>query len=87
MRQDCAPAPGEDDDNPYQESDEALPPDSEEGAIRRDPTQRFQTAGELIAALGEVACIDWRHAEGSALDGRWESVHGAILVTRQPGRE
>lgn len=27
----------EDDDNPYQESDEALPDDEEEAAIRRDP--------------------------------------------------
>lgn len=29
--------PGEDDDNPYQESDEALPNDREERAITRDP--------------------------------------------------
>lgn len=28
--------PGEDDDNPYMESDEALPDDDEERAIRRD---------------------------------------------------
>lgn len=29
--------PGEDDDNPFQESDEALPDDDEEKALRRDP--------------------------------------------------
>jgi hypothetical protein len=32
--------PGEDDDNPYQESDEALPDDREEGAIGRDLADR-----------------------------------------------
>jgi hypothetical protein len=31
--------PGEDDDNPYQESDEALPDDAEEAAITRDPSK------------------------------------------------
>jgi hypothetical protein len=39
--------PGEDDDNPYQESDEALPPDSEEGAIRRDPTKEKDRFDEV----------------------------------------
>lgn len=37
---------GEDDDNAYQESDEALPDDEEEAAIARDPTKagtRFPT--------------------------------------------
>ncbi len=29
--------PEEDDDNPYQESDEALPDDREEAALKRDP--------------------------------------------------
>ena len=29
--------PEEDDDNPYQDSDEALPNDREEAALRRDP--------------------------------------------------
>ncbi|MDX8540550.1 hypothetical protein EN858_10860 [Mesorhizobium sp. M4B.F.Ca.ET.215.01.1.1] len=32
--------PEEDDDNPYQESDEALPDDAEEAAIKRDPARR-----------------------------------------------
>ncbi|AZO47923.1 MAG: hypothetical protein EOS58_18375 [Mesorhizobium sp.] len=32
--------PEEDDDNPYQESDEALPDDAEEAAIARDPARR-----------------------------------------------
>jgi hypothetical protein len=31
--------PDEDDDNPYQESDEALPDDTEEAAISRDPSK------------------------------------------------
>lgn len=34
-----AEAPGEDDDNPYQNSDEALPGDREEAAIERDPSK------------------------------------------------
>lgn len=32
-------APGEDDDNAYQNSDEALPDDQEEAAITRDPSK------------------------------------------------
>lgn len=32
--------PGEDDDNPFQDSDEALPDDSEEQVLRRDPQKR-----------------------------------------------
>lgn len=31
--------PGEDEDNPYQESDEALPDDEEEAAISRNPSR------------------------------------------------
>lgn len=31
--------PGEDDDNPYQNSDEALPEDGEEAALDRDPSK------------------------------------------------
>jgi hypothetical protein len=31
--------PEEDDDNPYQESDEALPDDAEEAALTRDPSK------------------------------------------------
>lgn len=31
--------PGEDEDNPYQNSDEALPDDGEERAIARDPSR------------------------------------------------
>lgn len=31
--------PGEDDDNPYQNSDEALPDDREEAALARDPSK------------------------------------------------
>jgi hypothetical protein len=31
--------PEEDDDNPYQESDEALPDDIEEAAIKRNPSK------------------------------------------------
>lgn len=33
-------APGEDDDNPYQNSDEALPEDGEEAAIARNPSRK-----------------------------------------------
>jgi hypothetical protein len=36
-RHESAELPEEDDDNPYQESDEALPNDREERAITRDP--------------------------------------------------
>ena len=32
--------PEEDDDNPYQESDEALPDGAEEAAVARDPARR-----------------------------------------------
>ena len=32
--------PDEDDDNAYQDSDDALPDDSEEAAIKRDPARR-----------------------------------------------
>lgn len=32
-------APEEDDDNPYQNSDEALPEDGEEAALARDPSK------------------------------------------------
>lgn len=32
--------PEEDDDNPYQDSDDALPDDAEEAAIGRDPARR-----------------------------------------------
>ena len=39
--------PGEDDDNEYQESDEALPEDTEERAIARDP-------GKEAARFNEV---------------------------------
>ncbi len=31
--------PGEDDDNPYQNSDEALPEDRDEAALARDPSK------------------------------------------------
>ena len=40
LRYDADPTgelPGEDDDNPYQNSDEALPDEREEAAIRRNP--------------------------------------------------
>ena len=39
--------PGEDDDNPYQDSDEALPTDGEEGALRRDPSKEKDRFGEV----------------------------------------
>lgn len=39
--------PGEDDDNPYQDSDEALPADSEEGAIRRDTAKENDRFDEV----------------------------------------
>ncbi|RWQ40891.1 MAG: hypothetical protein E5Y88_09490 [Mesorhizobium sp.] len=32
--------PEEDDDNPYQDSDEALPDDEEEGALARNPSKQ-----------------------------------------------
>jgi hypothetical protein len=39
--------PGEDDDNPFQESDEALPDDREESALRRDPSKEGSRFGEV----------------------------------------
>ncbi|MDW6023587.1 hypothetical protein SAZ10_17695 [Mesorhizobium sp. BAC0120] len=46
-----APEPGdlpeEDDDNPYQESDEALPDDEEEAALTRDPSKQKSRFDEV----------------------------------------
>lgn len=39
--------PGEDDDNPFQDSDEALPDDREEAALRRDPSKEGSRFGEV----------------------------------------
>jgi hypothetical protein len=39
--------PDEDDDNPYQESDEALPDDSEEAALTRDPSKEGSRFDEV----------------------------------------
>jgi hypothetical protein len=39
--------PEEDDDNPYQESDEALPDDEEEAAIARDPSKQKSRFDEV----------------------------------------
>jgi len=39
--------PGEDDDNEYQESDEALPDDEEERAIARDPAKEGSRFDEV----------------------------------------
>ena len=39
--------PGEDDDNPFQESDEALPNAREEAALRRDPSKEKDRFGEI----------------------------------------
>ena len=39
--------PGEDDDNPYQNSDEALPDDREEAAITRDPSKEHSRFDEV----------------------------------------
>lgn len=39
--------PEEDDDNPYMESDEALPDDLEERAIRRNPSREGGTFDEV----------------------------------------
>lgn len=55
-------------------------------AIRRDPETRFQTAGEMIAALGDVVSIDWRHIDGGGLDGRWEGTwppHVSVRARRR----
>jgi hypothetical protein len=38
--------PEEDDDNPYQESDEALPDDVEEAALARDPSKERSPSGD-----------------------------------------
>jgi hypothetical protein len=38
--------PEEDDDNPYQESDEALPDDVEEAALARDPSKERSQSGD-----------------------------------------
>ncbi|KFB10135.1 hypothetical protein [Nitratireductor basaltis] len=39
--------PEEDDDNPYQESDDALPDRAEERALRRDPSKEGERFGEV----------------------------------------
>ncbi|MFI0846316.1 hypothetical protein [Mesorhizobium sp. IMUNJ 23232] len=39
--------PDEDDDNPYQESDEALPDDLEEKVIQRDPSREGSRFDEI----------------------------------------
>lgn len=39
--------PGEDDDNPFQESDEALPDDLEERVISRDPSKEGSRFDEV----------------------------------------
>lgn len=40
-------APEEDDDNPYQNSDEALPEDGEEAALTRDPSREHGRFDEV----------------------------------------
>lgn len=50
LRYDAEPpgeAPEEDDDNPYQDSDEALPDDREENAIARDPSREGSRFDEV----------------------------------------
>ncbi len=39
--------PDEDDDNPYQESDEALPDDLEEAVLRKDPSKEGSRFDEV----------------------------------------
>ncbi|MEZ2333911.1 hypothetical protein AB6802_29720 [Mesorhizobium sp. RCC_202] len=39
--------PEEDDDNPYQDSDEALPDDEEERALKRDPSREGSRFDEV----------------------------------------
>lgn len=39
--------PEEDDDNPYQESDEALPDDLEEAVLRKDPSKEGSRFDEV----------------------------------------
>jgi hypothetical protein len=39
--------PEEEDDNPYQESDEALPDDAEEAALKRDPSKEGSRFDEV----------------------------------------
>jgi serine/threonine protein kinase len=39
--------------------------------IRSDPRSRWQSASVFIAALQRIACIDWIHADGDDLEGRW----------------
>lgn len=39
--------PDEDDDNPYQESDEALPGDLEEAVLRKDPSKEGSRFDEV----------------------------------------
>ena len=46
--------PGEDDDNPYQGSDEALPDDQEEREISRDPSKE-----EAVSMSCDDAASDW----------------------------
>jgi eukaryotic-like serine/threonine-protein kinase len=39
--------------------------------MRSDPRSRWQSGSAFISALQRVECIDWIHADGEGLDGRW----------------
>jgi hypothetical protein len=43
-------------------------------AIRRFPSDRYQSCSEFRTRLGRIRCIDWRRMEGSRddLDGVWQ---------------
>lgn len=39
--------------------------------LQRNPAARFKRAEEFIRALRRVTSIDWRHQEGTGLEGEW----------------
>jgi serine/threonine protein kinase len=40
-------------------------------AIRREPERRYKSAREFLGELNAIRCVDWIHAEGEGLDGKW----------------
>ena len=40
-------------------------------AVKSNPKDRWQSASEFISNLQRIRCIDWVHAEGAGLRGRW----------------
>ena len=50
-------------------------------AIHRDPERRFKTMHDFITALRGVTTIDWRHVDGTGLEGEWRGTWPPQLAT------